>query len=77
MTELEVERAEGEVQLPGGWLLRAIEDLEPGAVDIEGPSCARTVLTTDVTHPHSRILHALRRDTLSRHLATLQGQESR
>lgn len=59
---------EGEVYLQGGWVLRSREDLERGAVDIEGPSCARTVLTAGAGQPHARILHALVRDMLDRQL---------
>lgn len=46
-------------QLPGGWVVRSRDDLEPGAVDVEGPGFARLILTAGVPDRHQALLHAL------------------
>lgn len=58
---------EGPVHVQGGWVLRNREDLEPGAVDVEGPSYGRTVLVAGAEQPHTRMLHALVSDMLNHH----------
>lgn len=45
--------------VPAGWVIRDRSDLEPGAIDIDGPDHPRLVLTTDHVNPALRRLYAL------------------
>lgn len=50
--------------LPGGWVARSRDDLEKGAVDIEGPGFTRLVLTSGAPDRIQALLHALLSDLL-------------
>lgn len=50
--------------LPGGWVARLRDDLELGAIDLEGPGCPRICLTKGMPQLHASVLHALLADII-------------